>query len=47
MNEEMKMAVNTIIDEMGRMEAGINKKFEKTDMHFNKIERDLESLWIK
>lgn len=29
MDKEMKTMVNTIIDEMGRMEERINKRFEK------------------
>lgn len=41
MNEEMKVMVNTLIDEMGRMEDRINKKM---DERFDKIETCLESM---
>lgn len=40
----MKLMVNTIIDEMGRMEERINKKFDKIDNHFDKLDQRLESM---
>lgn len=44
MNDELKLMVNTIIDEMGRMEERINKKFDKIDERFNKLDIRLESM---
>lgn len=48
MNEEMKMVVNTIVDEMGRMEERINtrmdRRFDEVDRHFDKIEQRLDSM---
>lgn len=48
MTEELKTAVNTIIDEMGRMEERMNKRmdecFEQVDKHFDKMEFRLESM---
>lgn len=48
MTEELKTAVNTIIDEMGRMEERMNKRmgecFEQVDKHFDKMEIRLESM---
>ncbi len=45
MNNEMKMMVNVIIDEMGRMEGRINKRFEILENRFNDIENRMESMW--
>lgn len=56
MDNEMKMMFNTIIDEMGRMEDRINKRFEKIEnqleiMHYEinacKLERESIGLQIK
>lgn len=44
MDKEMKMMVNTIIDEMGRMEERINKRFESVDKRFDKIEQRLDMM---
>lgn len=48
MTEELKAAVNTIIDEMGRMENRIHKRmdecFAQVDNHFDKMESRLESM---
>lgn len=44
MNEEMKMMVNAIIEEIGRMGNRINTKFERVDTRFDKIEQRLESM---
>lgn len=42
MDAEMKLMVNTIIEEMGRMEERLNQNLEKVDMRFDKIDQ-LES----
>lgn len=48
MNKEMKLFVNTIIDEMGRMEERINKRmderFETIGKRFDKLDQRLESM---
>ena len=46
MDDEIKMMLNAILDEMGRMEERINKRmderFDAVDMRFDKIENRLE-----
>ena len=46
MDDEIKMMLNAILDEMGRMEERINKRmdehFDSVDMRFDKIENRLE-----
>lgn len=56
MTEEMKMMINTILEEMGRMENRINRRFERIEERLDsmqheinacKLERDSISLLIK
>ena len=44
MDDEIKMMLNTILDEMGRMEDRINKRFDAVDERFNKIGAHLETM---
>ena len=38
MSDEMKMMVNAIIEEIGRVENKMNQRFDKVDARFDKIE---------
>ncbi|MBD5475508.1 MAG: hemagglutinin [Lachnospiraceae bacterium] len=42
MDNETKAMFNTILEEMGRMEDRINKRFDSVDDHFDKIEARME-----
>ena len=44
MDDEIKMMLNTILDEMGRMEDWINKRFDAVDERFDKIGARLETM---
>lgn len=44
MTEEMKVMVNTILEEMERMENRINRRFDKMDQRFEKIEQRMYSM---
>ena len=42
MDDEIKVMLNAIMDEMGRIEERINKRFDAEDKRFDKIENHLE-----
>lgn len=42
MNEELKMVVDTLISEMSRMEARINKRLEQQDKRMDRMEADVK-----
>lgn len=42
--EDMKMYVNTLVEEMGRMEARMDKRFQKVDERFDKMDIRLDSM---
>lgn len=44
MNKEMKMVVNTIINEMGRMEERINKRFERMEYRLDSMQHEINSM---
>ena len=48
MNDDLKLMVNTLIEEMGRMEDRINtrmdERFNKVDKHLGNIDVRLESM---
>lgn len=44
MNEETKMMINAIVDEMGKMESRINNRFSEMNERFNKIDMQLLSM---
>lgn len=44
MNEETKMMINAIVDEMGKMESRINNHFSEMNERFNKIDMQLLSM---
>ncbi len=44
MNNELKMAVNAIVEEISRTEERINKRLDKMDQRFDKMELQLESM---
>lgn len=44
MNDELKMMVNAIIEEIGRTESKISERFDKVDTRFDKIELKLDSM---
>ncbi len=43
MNEEMKMMVNAIVDEMGRMEDRINKCFDKIETCLESMQHEINA----
>lgn len=43
-NKEMKMLVNAIVDEMGRMEERINRRFDEVDRRFEQVNQRPDSL---
>ena len=42
MDREMKMMLNTILEEMGRVEERTNKRFDAIDQRFDRIDKQLE-----
>jgi len=44
MNDELKMMVNAIIEEIGRTEDKINNRFDRVDIKFDKIDSRLASI---
>ena len=44
MDDEIKMMLNTILDEIGRIEDRINKRFDAVDGRFDKIEARSETI---
>ncbi|MDE7231546.1 MAG: hypothetical protein K2N37_00505, partial [Lachnospiraceae bacterium] len=48
MNKEMKMVVNAIVDEMGRMEERLiermDRRFDEVDHRFEQVDERLDSL---
>ncbi|MCM1123213.1 MAG: hypothetical protein NC416_11575 [Eubacterium sp.] len=42
MDRETKTMLNAILDEMGRMEGRINKKFEAVDARFDRLESRMD-----
>lgn len=44
MDKDLKLMTNALIEEMGRMEAWINKRFDRVDEHFDRIEQRLDSV---
>lgn len=44
MDQEIKMMLDAIIEEIGRMEVRMNKRFDSVDVRFKKIEDRLEAM---
>lgn len=44
MDDEMKLMINVVLEEIGRMEEKSDKKLEDINSRFDKIDAELESL---
>ena len=51
MNKEMKMMVNAIVDEMGRMEERLiermDRRFDEVNRRFEQVDQRLDSLQVE
>lgn len=44
MDSEIKMMLNTILEEMGRVEERTNKRFDAVDKRLDRVQNELESM---
>ena len=44
MDSEVKMMLNTILEEMGRVEERTNKRFDAVDKRLDRVQNELESM---